>query len=99
LNNNAAAATGTAFTDTLPGTVVVANPANATTSCGGTVTATSGAGSFGLAGGSIPAAAGGVAGQCTVTVDVVSPTPGVFINIIPSGAVSSSQGGNPQNAN
>ena len=35
LNNNAAAATGTAFTDTLPGTVVVATPANTTTSCGG----------------------------------------------------------------
>ena len=42
LNNNASAATGTAFTDSLPGTVVVANPANATTSCGGAVTATSG---------------------------------------------------------
>ena len=34
-----------------------------------------------------------------MTVDVASPTPGVFINIIPAGAVSSSQGDNPQNAN
>ena len=99
LNNNAAAATGTAFTDTLPGTVVVANPANATTSCAGAVTATPGAGSFSLSGGTIPAASGGIAGQCMVTVDVLSPAAGVFINNIPAGAVSSSQGTNPQNAN
>ena len=99
LNNNPSAATGTAFTDTLPGAVVVANPANATTSCGGSVTAVPAAGNFSLSGGTIPAASGGVAGQCTVTVDVLSPAAGVFINNIPAGAVSSSQGTNPQNAN
>lgn len=99
LNNNASPATAVAFTDSLPGTVVVATPANTTTSCGATVTATSGVGNFSVSGGTIPAASGGVAGQCTVTVDVMSPSAGVFINFIPAGAVASSQGTNPQNAN
>ena len=99
LNNNASPATAVAFTDNLPGTVVVATPANTTTSCGATVTATSGAANFSVSGGTIPAASGGIAGQCTVTVDVMSPSAGVFINNIPAGAVSSSQGTNPQNAN
>jgi len=101
INNNAVAATGAAFTDTLPGTVVVANPANASTTCaGGTVTATPGAGSFSLAGGTIPAASANppTPGQCTAQVDVVSPTSGVFINTIPVGGVTSSQGSNPQAA-
>ncbi len=99
LNNNVAAATAVAFTDNLPGTVVVANPANASTTCGAVVTAIPGANNFSVTGGTIPAAAGGVAGQCTAQVDVVSPASGVFINNIPAGAVSSSQGTNPQNAN
>ena len=34
LNNNASPATAVAFTDNLPGTVVVATPANTTTTCG-----------------------------------------------------------------
>ncbi len=99
LNSNAAPATAVTFTDTLPGSVVVANPANASTTCvGGAVTATPGNGSYSFSGGTIPAAAAGVAGQCSMQVTVVSPTPGVYINTIPSGAVSSSQGTNPQNA-
>jgi len=99
LNSNAAPATAVAFTDTLPGSVVVANPANASTTCvGGSVTATPGNSSFSFSGGTIPAAAAGVAGQCSMQVSVVSPTAGVYINTIPSGAVSSSQGTNPQNA-
>ena len=99
LNNNTLPATAAAFTDNLPGTVVVATPANTTTGCGGTVTAASGASSFSFAGGTIPAASGGVAGQCSITVDVVSPTAGVFINNIPANSLSSSQGTNSQNAN
>ena len=39
INNNPAAATAAALTDTLPGTVVVATPANASNTCGGGVTA------------------------------------------------------------
>jgi uncharacterized repeat protein (TIGR01451 family) len=98
INNNPATATAASFTDNLPGTVVVATPANASNTCGGAVTATPGSGSFSFSGGTIPAAAGLVAGQCTVQVDVQSPSSGVFINTIPANAVTSSQGSNAQNA-
>ncbi len=98
INNNPAAATATAFTDSLPGTVVVAAPANASNTCGGGVTAVSGATSFAFSGGTIPAAVGLAAGQCTVQVDVVSPVAGVFVNTIPPNAVVSSQGNNSQTA-
>ena len=98
LNNNPASATAVAFTDTLPGTVVVANPPNIVTGCGGTLTGASGAGSFSFSGGTIPAAVGATPGQCSVTIDVDSLTAGVFINTIPVGAVASSQGTNPQAA-
>ncbi len=98
INNNPATANTTAFTDNLPGTVVIATPANASNTCGGTPVATPGATSFSFSGGTIPAAVGPVAGQCTVQVDVVSPTAGVFINTIPANAVTSSQGNNSQAA-
>ena len=98
LNPNPAAATGTAVTDTLPGSVVVASPANATTTCGGTVTATPGAGSVSLSGATVPAAIGATPGQCQFTVGVLSNTPGTFINTLPVDAVTSSQGGNTQAA-
>src|SRR5262249_54265959 len=62
------------------------------------VAAVVGATSFSFSGGTIPAASGGVAGTCTVTVNVVSSTPGVYINTIPAGAVTSSQGSSAQAA-
>ena len=98
INNNPAAATAAAFTDNLPGTVVIATPANASNTCGGGVIAVSGAASFSFSGGTIPAAVGLTAGQCTVQVDIVSPASGVFINTIPPNAVASSQGNNSQAA-
>lgn len=92
------------LTDNLPGTVtngiVVANPANASTTCGpGVVTANPGTQTVTLTGGVIPAQVGGVPGICTIIVDVQgrdsSPaTPTSFQNIIPianvSGTVQSS---------
>jgi uncharacterized repeat protein (TIGR01451 family) len=99
LNSNASTADNTTFTDSLPASVVVASPANASTTCaGGSVSATTGNASFSFSGGSIPAAVGGTSGQCTVQVDVQSPTAGVYTNTIPVGGVSSSQGTNPQAA-
>jgi uncharacterized repeat protein (TIGR01451 family) len=98
LNPNPAPATATAVTDTLPANVVVANPANSTTTCGGTVNATPGAGTVGLSGGTVPAAVGVTPGQCQFTVGVLSNTPGTYINTIPAGAVSSSQDTNTQAA-
>jgi len=98
LNPNPAAATATSVTDTLPANVIVASPANPTTTCGGTVTATPGAGAVALSGGTIPAAVGTTPGQCQFTVGVLSNTPGTYINTIPVDAVSSSEGGNTQAA-
>ena len=99
INNNPVAANAAAFTDTLPPSVVVATPVNASTTCvGGIVAAVSGNGSFSFSGGTIPAAVGLTAGQCTVQVDVRSPSAGVYINTIPANAVTSSQGANAQAA-
>ena len=98
LNNNVAAATAVAFTDNLPGTVVVANPANASTTCGAVVTAIPGATISRSPAERFPRRRrrrGPVHGAGRRRVADI----GVFINNIPAGAVSSSQGTNPQNAN
>ena len=98
LNDAATPATGTALTDALPAGIVIATPPNASTTCGaGTVTAVAGSTSVALSGGTIPAASG-VPGQCTITVDVVSNTANNYANIIPVGAVTSSQGSNTEAA-
>jgi len=74
------AQTGLAFTETLPttpGNLVVANPANISTTCGsGTVTGGSGSGVVSLSGGSM------TLGQtsCTVKLDVVAATAGTYTN-------------------
>ncbi len=91
-NTNASADTLTAaLTDTLPSGLVVANPANASTTCpGGSVTATAGAGSFSLASGAqIPAS-----GSCTVTVDVEAATAGSYVNTLAAGALQTDAGSN-----
>lgn len=75
-----------AFTDTLPGTVVVATPPNAATDClGGTLTATAGSGVISYSAGSL--SQGSV---CSVSVDVLSPSAGIFVNT--SGDLTSSLG-------
>jgi len=72
-NFNATALGGITFTDTFPGTMVVASPANASTTCGGTLTAVAGAGSINLNGGSLTAAPAGAGGRtCTVVVSVTA---------------------------
>ena len=91
-NTNASADTLTAaLTDTLPSGLVVANPANASTTCpSGSVTATAGAGSFSLASGAqIPAS-----GSCTVTVDVEAATAGSYVNTLAAGALQTDVGNN-----
>jgi len=92
LNNTAPGAaplSGVAFTDAmLPSNVVIAPTPNASTTCGtGTVTAVAAATNVSLTGGSVGANA-----SCTVTVSVTSATPGIWIDSIPAGAVSSTQG-------
>ena len=54
LNPASSAATAATVSDTLPTNVLIANPANASTTCGGTLTATSATALIALAGGTIP---------------------------------------------
>ncbi|MBN8580749.1 MAG: sortase [Anaerolineae bacterium] len=81
--------------DNLPGTLPdgleVANPANETNTCGGTLTAVPGAQTIQLVGGGLTAV-GTPGAICTLTVDVISTRPGVYVNTIPAGAITSTGG-------
>jgi uncharacterized repeat protein (TIGR01451 family)/fimbrial isopeptide formation D2 family protein len=79
-NTNAGVATlTTAFTDIMPGSVVIAGTPNANTTCTGVGAVTTTANSVTLpATRTIPAS-----GTCTITVDVISNSAGVFNNVIP----------------
>ena len=96
LNANAAAATGVAFTDALPVGVVVASSPSVTTSCGGALAANAGDPSVSFSGGTIPAAVGTTPGSCSVTFNVTASIADVYINTIPAGDVTSSEGPNSQ---
>lgn len=79
-------ATSLNFTDNLPAGMVVASPANASTTCtGGTLTAVAGSGVVSYSGGTLPAGT-----ACAIQVDVTSATAGPLVNT--SGALSSSLG-------
>lgn len=87
ITNGGAAMTNAGLTDNLPTPVVVANPANATTTCTASGSAepfsvTPGAASFSLTGGQIPPsdADTNALGQCSITVDVTA-DPGTQTNI------------------
>ncbi len=82
------AATDLAFTDVFPAGLVVASPANTSSTCAGTVTAISGAGSIVVSGGDVPPAA-----SCTVSVDTTTDVVGTFDNT--SGPLTSSLGTTP----
>lgn len=69
-------ATNLAFTDNLPAGLVLATPANASSTCNGTLTADDGASLVSLAGGSIPAG-----GSCEISVDVYADTVGSYHNV------------------
>jgi uncharacterized repeat protein (TIGR01451 family) len=89
-NTNAQAFTLLALSDTLPAGVVIANPANAITTCGGgTAVATPGGITLGLSGASVGAFA-----NCTVSANVTSALPGIYTNIIPAGGVTTTNAGN-----
>ena len=88
-NPNAFGLINAAWTDTLPVGITLANPVNATTTCGGTVSAVAGGTSIALSGGTTPSQVGATPGSCTVEVDVTSITPGNLINTIPAGGLTS----------
>ena len=86
-NGSATPVTELAFTDALPTGATIADPANASSTCGGppTLTAPDGGGTITFADGTV-----GGSSTCTITVDVTSSTPGTHSNT--SGDLTSSAG-------
>ena len=90
INNTAGGAvTSLAFTDDLPASVTIADPASVVSTCalavGGSISAPVGGSTITLAGGQLPA------GQiCTISVNVTSSTPGTHTN--PAVTLNSSAG-------
>ncbi|KIQ55545.1 DUF7933 domain-containing protein [Meiothermus taiwanensis] len=80
-----------ALVDNLPAGLVVASPANASTTCpSGSVSTTPGSSSVTLAAGAqIPAN-----GSCTVSVSVTASTPGSYTNTLAAGALQTNHGSN-----
>lgn len=73
--NPTVAVTGAAFTDNMPAGMVVANPANASTTCGGTFAPTPGSSNLSFSGGTIPAGS-----SCTVSLMIMITSTGTKIN-------------------
>ena len=83
------------FTDNFPTGVIVANPANASTTCaGGSVTANVNSGSVSISNGTIPAGTSSNPGKCYVYVNVTASTPANYTNTIPAGALTAYKGTN-----
>ncbi len=77
-----------ALTDSLPANVTVAPVPNAATSCpSGTATAVAGGTTVSLSGASLAANA-----TCTISVSVTSAVTGIYVNLIPSQALTDAQG-------
>jgi len=90
--NATVALTGVAFTDTFPAGLVVANPANANTGCGGAFAPNPDDTSLSFSGGTIPAG-----GSCVISVSVQATTPGSKTNT--TGAITSINGGTGNTSN
>ena len=86
-NPNATSVSQLAFSDTLPANLVVASPLVASTTCGGTLQAVAAGTSVRLSGAGLAAGA-----TCNVTVNVLSNIPGVYVNALASGSVTTFEG-------
>ncbi|MEO7432400.1 MAG: S8 family serine peptidase [Dokdonella sp.] len=85
---NTATVTDT-LTDTFPDGLVVADPANESTTCtSGSVTATPGVPHVSLVAGAEIA----IGETCTVTVDVTAAEPGSYVNLVPAGDLQTTSG-------
>jgi uncharacterized repeat protein (TIGR01451 family) len=91
--NSTAAKISASLTDYFPSGVVIANTANAGTTCGGKLTANKGDLKVILTGGSIPAK-----GSCKVTVAVTAKFKGSYSNKLPAGSLQTNLGNNATQA-
>ena len=98
-NLSAQPVTGVTFTDNLPTNagglpLMIADPANASSTCAGAViTATPGASTISMTGATVPARAGngtGANATCTLKVNVIGAA-GSYTNTLPAGAASGTQ--------
>jgi hypothetical protein len=87
-NANIEPMTGVAFSNAYPAGLVNARTPMAASTCGGSVTAPPEGDTLALTGGTIPAAQ-----TCSVSVRVASAIPGTYVNVVPAGAVTSSNAG------
>ena len=88
INPGTVALTEIAFTDNMPGGMILANPLNFNVgTCGGALSGAAGAGSFSFSGGSLPAS-----GTCTLTLSATMNVNGNRTNIIPANAVTTLNG-------
>jgi len=86
INPGNVALTGIAFTDTMPGGMILANPVNFNVgTCGGTLSALGGD-AFSFSGGSLPAF-----GTCTLTLSATMTVNGNLTNTILQGAVTTNE--------
>jgi hypothetical protein len=83
---NTAALAGVAFSDDLPGGLVVASPSGLANTCGGNPVPTPGSTTISLSGGAIA-----IGSACTMSVDVLATTTGLKNNT--TGPVSATNGG------
>jgi probable HAF family extracellular repeat protein len=90
-NPNSTSLSGVAFTDPLPGGLIVATPNALTGSCGGTVTAVRGSDSISLTGGTLAAS-----GSCVFSVNVTALDLGLKMNH--TGNITSTESGAGTNA-
>ncbi len=84
-NPNLVPVANIAFSDTLPADLLIATPANASTTCGATLTAPAGGSTISLSGGSVASSS-----SCTVSVDVTSAVASTYTNV--SGDLTSDAG-------
>jgi uncharacterized repeat protein (TIGR01451 family) len=89
LNADTINLTGLSLTDIMPNGIIIASPANESTTCsGGTVTSTNTPNpQVSLTGASLNANS-----SCTILVDVTSNTLGTYVNQIPAGTITTTQG-------
>ena len=90
-NDNALPINGVTFSDVMPPELSIAATPAVTTTCGGSVVANPGAIELSISGAAIPAN-----GSCVIAVNVKTSASGVFENVIPIGAVQSTEA-NPNN--